>query len=100
MENLIKKALLGQIFNAKSHEEVLDILEDIGAINPFWAASSEIEKEGELPKSFTMISPLFKGLVTLIEKRGHLFYIDGSAQVRLEAINERAMLKKIKKYKI
>lgn len=51
-----------------------------------------------LPTTFNMISPLWKGKVTLIQKEGFYGYKDSEGNVRLHAATERDLLKKVAKY--
>lgn len=81
---------------------IISELDKMNALNKTLETSNKgIESERPskgLPATFNMISPLWKGKVTLIQKEGFYGYKDSEGNVRLHATTERDLMKKVAKY--
>lgn len=85
--------------------EVITTLDKLGALNPNWDGSAPKTKEeittqvnNKLPKSFSMVSPMFQGTVTYTTQGEYIGYKDESDNLRIFAKNEKDLMKKVKKY--
>lgn len=85
---------------------VISELEKLGALNKEWdetgmnpAEAKETKASKGLPQSFNMVSPMWSGNVSLVEREGFICYQDGEKNVRLHSRSERDMAKKVLKYR-
>ncbi len=85
---------------------IISELDKLGALAKEWdetesnpAVVKETKANKGLPQSFNMVSPMWSGNVSLIEREGFICYQDGEKNVRLHSRSERDMAKKILKYR-
>lgn len=79
--------------------KVVEELDKVNALNSLWLLDDEkTEVENKPPSSFYMVSPLFQGKVLYVNKGSWVGYTDDDGNVRLQAKNDRLLMKKILKY--
>jgi len=107
MTEQYQKQLAKEVISASGCSEIeaegiIKHLLDLGALNLFWSPENrQFKNEGvdlELPESFFMISPLFKGKVNYIARQGWYGYEDEEGNVRVQASSAKQLAKKIVKY--
>lgn len=104
-EKFILRDKLKEKFPELTDDVVYNIITELDKMNAFGKTleqsakgiDSERPAKG-LPQSFNMISPLWKGHVTLMQKEGFYGYKDSEGNVRLHAPTERDLMKKVVKY--
>lgn len=83
-------------------ETIVNSLSGLDALNMFWCAPNRKLKIGnttvKVPEKFFMVSPLFKGMVTFVQREGWCGYEDENGNVRVQASNTNGLAKKIVKY--
>ena len=85
--------------------EVITALDKIGALNPEWNGEAPKTKDeiatqavNKLPKSFSMVSPMFQGTVYYTTQGEYIGYKDENDNLRIFAKSEKDLMKKVKKY--
>ena len=99
----LAKEIIGTVAcsEIEAHSIIKHLL-DLGALNLFWSPENRQfkaeDKQLELPQFFYMVSPLFKGKVTYVERQGWYGYQDEDDNVRVQASSKKQLAKKIVKY--
>lgn len=83
-------------------QQIIEKLDELGALNDFWVPQqikdSDRTSPASVPQRFLMVSPLFQGEVTLIERDGWYGYEDENGEIRLQAKTLFKLSKKVKRY--
>ena len=82
--------------------QVLTVLEKLKVLPDTWNSDPHVinEKiEDKLPKSITIVTPMWQGVVYLVRKENYFAYQDEQHNVRLYEKTEKGLIKKLNKYK-
>lgn len=85
--------------------DIISELDKLGALAKTWEFQAngilpkdEKPKSG-LPQTFNMVSPMWSGKVSLVQRENFIGYQDDNQNVRIYGKSEKDVLKKITKYR-